>query len=75
MDESNEQFHQLHAESRNENLTGSKSTKVHPDEAASEQELAHRGKQILGRQPDELKATKDILPEDAQHKAELSTEE
>lgn len=76
MDESNnEKFSQEHATPRNENLTGGKSTKAHSAEASTEKELAEHGKQALaGRLPDEVKATENILPEDAEAKAARSEE-
>ncbi len=56
-------------EARNENLTGCKSTKVHCDEATQEQHLA-KHQEKTDRQPNEIKATKPLLREDAERKSQ-----
>jgi hypothetical protein len=59
---------------RNENLEGGKSTEVHKDEAKMEQKLTkHQECQTEPKKdPDEVKAKTELLPEDAERKADLS---
>jgi hypothetical protein len=60
---------------RNENLTGGKSTQCHTDEAKQEKDLHKKQKlSIADSQPEEVKATADLLPEDAQLKADHDEE-
>jgi hypothetical protein len=59
----------------NENLAASKSTKVHPEEAQLEKDTAKQQRVHCDRQPDEIKARADILPEDARLKSKQSEEE
>ena len=62
------------SESRNENLSGRKSTQAPKEEGKEEQRLNERPRDVADRQPEELKASAEILPEDAQTKSELSEE-
>ncbi len=59
---------------RNENLEGGKSTASSVDEAKQEKELAGREPKCTEpkRDPDEIKATAELLPSDAERKCDLS---
>lgn len=61
-------------ESRNENLDGGKSTACHPDEAEVEKQVAKQEDKSTEprKDPDEVKSTSELLPEDAQKKSDLS---
>lgn len=58
-------------ENRSENLEGGKSTKACVDEAKEEQSKAHTQK--TDRQPEEVKASPEILSEDAEAKSDKSS--
>ncbi len=60
---------------RNENLEGGKSTVSSVDEAKQEQRLAERQQKCTEpkRDPDEVKATAELLPKDAEHKSAASS--
>lgn len=64
-------------EPRNENLEGGKSTQCHVDEAQEEKKVAQHQKSDAPthphKDPDEIKAETDLLPEDATRKADLSS--
>jgi hypothetical protein len=61
-------------EPRNENLEGGKSTSVHKEEAAEEKAVARDQERVTEpkKDPDEIKSSSKLLPEDAQKKADLS---
>jgi hypothetical protein len=58
-------------ENRSENLEGGKSTKVSGEEAKEEQSKAYTQK--MDRQPEEVKASPEILQEDAEAKSDNSS--
>jgi hypothetical protein len=60
---------------RNENLTGGKSTQCHTEEAKQEKDLHKKQKlSIADSQPEEVKATAELLPEDAEMKSHSDDE-
>lgn len=62
-------------EPRNENLEGGKSTQAPKEEAKEEQRLARREEKQTepAKDPDEVKARTEPLPEDCGRKADLSS--
>jgi hypothetical protein len=60
---------------RNENLEGGKSSTCHTEEAKEEKKIAQRqGKPTEPKKdPDEVKSTAELLPEDAERKSDLSS--
>jgi hypothetical protein len=60
---------------RNENLEGGKSTTCHEEEAKQEKKLAKREDKPTepAKDPDEVKSSASLLPEDAERKSDLSS--
>lgn len=62
-------------EPRNENLEGGKSSAASKEEAEAEKCLTKGQEKPTApeKDPDEIKATSDVLPEDAERKTDLSS--